>query len=57
MTTLYCAICGERFEPDDRHVQVEGEFRPPESSRPRVDEFVFHPDCWMNLTGGWMDPA
>lgn len=56
MTTLYCAICEGRFDPDDDHVRVEGEHRRI-NDRNEIDEYAFHPICWMNLTDGWADPA
>lgn len=56
MTTLYCAICGERFEPDDDHVRVEAESVRLDD-RNDSEEYVFHPGCWDRLTGGWMEPV
>lgn len=54
--SLYCAVCGRRFEPDQNHVYVTGETRRMDD-RNDTDEFAFHPECWRLLTGGWMDPA
>ena len=56
MTTLYCAICGGRFEPDVDHVRVDAETVRIED-RNQTEQFVFHPDCWRRLTEGWMQPA
>ena len=56
MTTLYCAICGNRFEPDQDHVWVDAELRRI-NDRNNTDEYALHPDCWDRLTDGWMDPA
>lgn len=55
MTTLYCAVCGDPFEPDDRHVLIEAEHRP-QIERFNTDEFVMHEQCWDRLSGGWMEP-
>lgn len=56
MTTLYCAICGGRMEPDTDHVEIDAE-RVRMRDRNDVDEYVMHLDCWDRLTKGWMDPA
>ena len=56
MTTLYCAICGGRFEPDDDHVRVNAELRRVNDQN-NTDEYTLHPGCWERLTGGWTDPA
>lgn len=56
MTTLYCAICGNRFEPDQNHVWVNAELRRLDDQN-SVDEYALHPDCWDRLTDGWMEPA
>jgi len=56
MNTLYCAICGGRFEPDDDHVEIEAE-HVRMNDRNEQDMFVFHPMCWERLSKGWMDPA
>jgi len=56
MTTLYCAICGNRFEPDDDHVKVDAELRRVDD-RNEEEGFVFHPDCWAHLSEGWVEPA
>jgi hypothetical protein len=56
MTTLYCAICRGRFEPDQDHVKVDAELL-------RIDDrneeelYVFHPTCWNSLTDGWGEPV
>ena len=56
MTTLYCAICGGRFEPDDDHVWIEAEHRRIDA-RNDQDDYAMHPQCWDRLTKGWMEPA
>lgn len=56
MTTLYCAVCGHRFEPDDEHIWIQAE-RKPRDGRPEGDEYALHVDCWDRISGGWMDPA
>ena len=56
MTTLYCAICGGRFEPDTDHVWVDAEHRRIED-RNDTEEYALHPECWRRLTGGWSEPA
>ncbi|WP_256402597.1 hypothetical protein [Halorubrum salinum] len=57
MMTLYCAICGGRFEPDDYHRWVDAEEKPGRESFTRIDSYALHVDCWDRLTAGWMDPA
>jgi len=56
MTTLYCAVCENRFEPDDDHVRIDAE-HVRINDRNETEEFVFHPECWRNLSGGWIDPV
>lgn len=56
MTTLYCAVCGNRFEPDDDHVRVDAEHVRMDD-RNDVEDYVFHPGCWERVSGGWMEPA
>lgn len=56
MTTLYCAICEQRFEPDDDHVRVEAEHVRMDD-RNEVEDFVFDPECWQRLSEGWMEPV
>lgn len=56
MTTLYCADCGERFEPDDNHVWLTAEHKRIDD-RNETGEFAFHPECWRKLTTDWTDPA
>jgi len=57
MTTLYCAVCGNRFEPDDDHMWIDAERKPDRAAFQRSDSFALHVDCWERLTAGWMDPA
>lgn len=56
MTTIYCAICGRRFESDNDHVRVDAEHIRM-GDRNDQEVFVFHPECWRRLSEGWMDPA
>lgn len=56
MTTLYCAICRGRFEPDDDHVTVESELRRIDD-RNEITGYVLHPGCWARLTEGWGEPT
>lgn len=56
MTTLYCAICGNRFEPDQDHVYLNAELKRIDD-RDEMEEYAFHPSCWDRLSGGWMDPV
>jgi len=56
MTTLYCATCGRRFEPDDDHVKIDAEHVRIDD-RNEHDEYVLHPECYRRLTEGWMERA
>lgn len=56
MTTLYCAVCGGRFEPDDDHVWLPAEIRRI-NDRDDQEEYALHPDCWRELTEEWNDPV
>ena len=56
MTTLYCAECRSRFEPDDRHVWIQGETRSV-NDRNRLEDFAMCPDCWADLTEDWGEPV
>ena len=56
MTTLYCADCGKRFEPDDDHVWVNAELRRIDD-RNSTDEYALHPECWERLTDRWTKPT
>ena len=56
MTTLYCAECGARFEPDDDHIWIEAEHKLM-NDRNSVDDYAFHPDCYRQVTAEWSDPA
>ena len=56
MSTLYCAVCGRRFEPDDDHVRLDAEHVRMDDRNDR-DDYVFHVRCWQNMTEGWVDPA
>ncbi len=56
MTTVFCAECGKGFEPDIDHVRVDAEtFRI--ADRNDEDFYMFHVDCWRNISGEWSDPA
>lgn len=41
MTTVYCTICGQKFETDDDHVEVSAE-TVWIGDRNSAEEFVFH---------------
>lgn len=56
MTTLYCAECRSRFEPDDDHVWLEAEIRRINDRNDR-DDYALCPECWRDLTEKWVDPA
>jgi len=56
MTWLYCADCGDRFEPDDDHTWVTGE-RKRIDDRNETDEFAFCPECWRELIADWNEPV
>jgi hypothetical protein len=54
MTTLYCADCGRRLEPDDDHVWIDAEVKQIDDRNDR-EEFAFCMDCWIDKD--WNDPA
>jgi len=54
MTTLYCADCGQRFEPDDDHVWIDAEVKRINDRNDR-EEYAFCMDCWLDKD--WNDPA
>lgn len=56
MTTLYCAICEGRFEPDTDHVKIDAE-HVRMADRNEGEQFVFHVGCWDRMSRGWVDPA
>jgi hypothetical protein len=56
MSTLYCARCGNRFEPDEDHVWIKAEHKLM-NDRNDLDEFAMHRQCWERLTEEWMEPA
>jgi len=56
MTTLHCAICGGRFEPDTDHVRVDAELKRIDDINEK-DVYALHQHCWRRLTEGWMQPA
>lgn len=56
MTTLHCAICGNRFQPDTDHVWIKAEKKRIDD-RDELDEYAMHQHCWRRLTEGWMQPA
>lgn len=56
MTTMYCAICGNRFKPDDDHVRVEAEHVRIDDCND-VEDYVFHPRWWQRLSEECMEPA
>lgn len=56
MTTLYCAICRSRFEPDDDHYRVEMEYRSVDAQREHEDK-VLCMDCARDVLSEWGEPA
>jgi hypothetical protein len=56
MSTLYCAICRARFEPDDDHYRVEVEHRTVDDPN-TTDEYVFCMDCGLDEFPQWGEPA
>jgi hypothetical protein len=56
VTTLYCAVCRGRFEPDQDHVKVEADHRRIDD-RNTTETFAFHPQCWRHVSGSWGEPA
>jgi len=56
MTTLYCAECEKRFEPDDNHTRIGAEHVRMKDRNGR-DDYVLCPDCWYDLSDGWVDPV
>lgn len=54
--SLYCAVCRERFEPDENHIWINAEHKRM-NDRNAMDEYAAHPECWRQLTDDWMDPA
>lgn len=56
MTTLYCAVCRSRFEPDDTHGWVTVERRTVDD-RNEVEEFALCEEHRMEITDEWGEPA
>lgn len=56
MTTIYCAVCGNRFEPDDDHVRLSVDIVRI-NDKDDQEEYAFHPECWRRVSEGWMEPA
>ena len=56
MTTLYCAICRSRFEPDDDHYRIDAEFRSIDH-RNETDEYVLCMGCAHDELDDWEEPA
>lgn len=56
MTTLYCADCEGKFEPDDNHVRVTSEHVRIDD-RNDIDDHVFHEECWRDVSEDWVKPA
>lgn len=56
MTTLYCALCDGRFEPDTNHIWISAEHKRI-NDRNETNEFAVHPDCWRQLTADWTGPV
>ena len=56
MTTLFCAECEGRFEPDDDHVRLDAEHVRMDD-RNEQDMHVMHPKCFRELAEDWMKPV
>ena len=56
MTTLYCAECERRFEPDDDHTRVTLERRSVDE-RNQERTYVLCPECTIELAADWVNPA
>jgi hypothetical protein len=54
--SVACAVCGEPVPLDDGHVRIEGEHLPRREFA-NLDEYAAHPDCWADVTAGWVDPT
>lgn len=52
MNESYCAVCGNRVDPELDHVEIEGTkvYLGKENS---VKNYDFHLDCWTRVSGGW----
>jgi hypothetical protein len=58
MNTLTCANpdCTDALHADSDHVRVEAESKRMQD-RNDVEEYYFHPGCWLEVAGEWEDPA
>lgn len=56
LETVYCAICREQIALDSDHVEIAAE-HVHTGDRNTQDDFMFHIDCWMSISDGWMAPA
>jgi hypothetical protein len=56
MSMLTCARCGRSFEPDQRHVQIDAEFRRI-NDRNAAEVYIMHEECWIRETENWEEPA
>lgn len=56
MTTLYCAICRSRFEPDDDHYWITAEYRTIDD-RNETEEYALCMDCVFDELDDWEEPA
>lgn len=55
--TVICAHpeCNDPVPLDEDHVEIEGE-NLPRTEFANVDEYVMHPECWIQETANWSDP-
>jgi len=53
---MYCAHCENRVDPAEAHVYTKGEHKRPRD-RNSMDEYAFHPECWREVSDGWIQPA
>lgn len=56
MAAPYCAECESHVSPDSDHVIVQAEERKPHDPNAE-SEFMFHPECWREVSDEWMQPA
>lgn len=56
MTTIYCAVCRTRLEPDDDHYRIQAEYRIVHG-RNETDEYVLCIPCAIDELGDWEPPA
>jgi hypothetical protein len=55
-TSIWCARCEERREPDDEHHWIQAK-RKAVDERTTVDSWMLCPECYRELTEDWIQPA